>query len=122
MCRLGFCGVFSEKMTSVWWYGIDVSGKEYVCIMNVCIYRRAGSTGSTLCVCIYACTCIMYVCTLFGALFGAPIGALGGIDVSQVEYALLCMEWHVYASAQTLYYLPSFYEYRGICTMFHSGV
>ena len=36
--------------------------------MNVCIYRCAGNTGSTIYmyVCMYAC---MYVCTLFAALF-----------------------------------------------------
>ena len=57
----------------------------YASIMKVCIYRRAESTGSTIYVCMHACMNVlcMYVCTLFGAL----IGALGDMDVSQVEYA-----------------------------------
>ena len=36
------------------WF-IDVSQVEYACIMNVCIYPRAESTGSTIIICIYAC-------------------------------------------------------------------
>ena len=31
--------------------GIDVSQVEHACIMNVCIYRRAGSAWSTIYVC-----------------------------------------------------------------------
>ena len=39
---------------------MDVSQVEYACIINVCIYRRADSTGSTIYVlhmhvCMYAC-------------------------------------------------------------------
>ena len=72
--------------------GMDVSQVECVCIMNVCIYRRAGVLGVLyMYVCMhvgmyYVC---MYFCTLFGALFGTPIGAPGGIDVSQMGYAYL---------------------------------
>ena len=40
--------------------GIDVSQVGYACIINVCIYRRAGSTWSTICVCMHA--CITYAC------------------------------------------------------------
>ena len=43
-----------------------VSQVEYACIMNVCIYRRAGSTiyvcMHALCIHVYS----MYLCTLFG--------------------------------------------------------
>ena len=50
----------------------------YACIMYVYIYRRAESTGSTIYVCMhdvyaYIMYVCMYVCTQFGALFGAPI-------------------------------------------------
>ena len=50
--------------------GIDVSQVKYACIENVCIYRRADSTGSTIYACMHAC---MYVCTPIGATFGGPI-------------------------------------------------
>ena len=43
-------------------------------------------------VCMYV--CVYYVCMYACTLFGAPIGALGGIDVSQVEYA--CFGIYVY--------------------------
>ena len=45
--------------------GIDMSQVKYACIDNVCIYRRADSTGSTIYVCMHVCMyvlCIMYVC------------------------------------------------------------
>ena len=42
--------------------GIDMSQVKYACIDNVCIYRRADSTGSTIYVCMYYVLCIMYVC------------------------------------------------------------
>ena len=44
--------------------GIDVSQVKYACIENVCIYRRADSTGSTIYVCMHAClyALCMYVC------------------------------------------------------------
>ena len=44
--------------------GIDMSQVKYACIDNVCIYRRADSTGSTIYVCMHACMYVlcMYVC------------------------------------------------------------
>ena len=44
--------------------GVDVSQVKYACIENVCIYRRAGSTGSAIYVCMHAYTYVlcMYVC------------------------------------------------------------
>ena len=66
-------------------------------LRNVCIYRRADSTGSAI-YCMYACiyVCIMYVCMFVlqsarrmarRSLIGALIGALCAVDVSQVKYA-----------------------------------
>ena len=77
---------------------MDVSQVEYACIIIVCIYRRANSTGSTIYVCMHACmyVCIMYVCMYVlqsarhsagRSLIGVLIGALCGIDASQVKYA-----------------------------------
>ena len=67
---------------------MDVSQVEYACIINVCIYRRADSTGSTIG--LYACThayvCMYYVCMHVCT----PFGALCGIDMSQVKY--VCIE------------------------------
>ena len=54
-----------------------MSRVENACIMNICIYGRAG----TIYVYMY------YVCVYLCTLFSAPIGAPGGIDVSLVEYA-----------------------------------
>ena len=44
--------------------GINMSQVKYACIENVCIYRRADSTGSTIYVCMHACMYVlcMYVC------------------------------------------------------------
>ena len=44
--------------------GIDVSQVKYARIENVCIYRRADSTGSAIYVCMHACMYVlcMYVC------------------------------------------------------------
>ena len=77
--------------------GIDESLVKYARIENVCrpIYRRADSTGSTLYVCMHVCLYVlcMYVCLYYSArrsLIGVLIGALCGIDVSQVKYA--CIE------------------------------
>ena len=44
--------------------GIDVSQVKYARIENVCIYRRADGTGSTIYVCMNACIYVlcMYVC------------------------------------------------------------
>ena len=46
---------------------MDVSQVEYACIINVCIYRRADSTGSTIYVCMHSCMYVlcMYVCMYF---------------------------------------------------------
>ena len=43
---------------------IDVSQVKYARIENVCIYRRADNTGSTIYVCMHACMYVlcMYVC------------------------------------------------------------
>ena len=43
---------------------IDVSQVKYARIENVCLYRRADSTGSTIYVCMHACMYVlcMYVC------------------------------------------------------------
>ena len=46
--------------------GIDVSQVEYACIINVCIYRRVDSTGSTIYVCMHAC---MYVLCMYACMY-----------------------------------------------------
>ena len=56
--------------------GIDVSQVKYARIENVCIYRRADSTGSAIYVCMHAymyVLCMYYVCAPIGAPFRAPI-------------------------------------------------
>ena len=110
--------------------GIDVSQVECVCIMNVCIYLRAGVLGVLyMYVCMhvgmyYVC---MYFCTLFSALFGAPIGAPGGIDVSQMGYAYYyecmyastCQEyWEYYICIYAYMYAYIMYVYMYVCTLF----
>ena len=74
--------------------GIYVSLVKYACIENVCIYRRADSTGSTIYVCMHACMYVLCMYVLQSArhsasrlLIGALIGALCCIDASQVKYA-----------------------------------
>ena len=74
--------------------GIDVSQVRYAYIENVCIYRRADSTASTIYVCMHACMYVLCMYVLQSArhsagrsLIGALIGALCGIDASQVKYA-----------------------------------
>ena len=94
---------------------------EYACIRNVCIYRRAGSTGSTgstIYVYMHACMHVLcmyvdYLCTLFGALFGATIGAPGGIDVSQMGYVYYydCM----YVSTRREHWEYYIYVYMHVC-------
>ena len=46
--------------------GIDVSQVKYARIENVCIYRRADSTGSAIYVCMHA---YMYVLCMYVCLY-----------------------------------------------------
>ena len=90
--------------------GIDMSQVKYACIENVCIYRRADSTGSTIYVCMHACMYVlcmyvcMYVCTPIGAPFGGPIAnrradrRAVGIDASQVNMHVLRMYVGLYVA------------------------
>ena len=90
---------------------MDVSQVEYACIINVCIYRRTDSTGSTIgymYVCMHVCmyyVCV-HVCTPFGdsALIGALCGIL--VDVSQVKYACIenvCIYRRADSTGSTIY-------------------
>ena len=45
---------------------MDVSQVEYACTINVCIYRRADSTESTIYVCTHAC---MYVLCIYACMY-----------------------------------------------------
>ena len=103
--------------------GIYVSQMGYACIMIVCIYRRAGSTGSTIHVCIHACMHVQlyYVCMYVCTLFGAPIGAPGGIDVSQMGYACImiaCMYRHAGRTGSTMYVCIHARMHMYVCTLF----
>ena len=46
--------------------GIDVSQVKHARIENVCIYRRADSTGSAIYVCMHAC---MYILCMYACLY-----------------------------------------------------
>ena len=52
---------------------MDVSPVEYACIINVCIYRRADSTGSTIYVCMHACMYVLCMCDIWCGLAGSLI-------------------------------------------------
>ena len=104
----------------------DVSQVEYACIMKVCIYRRAESTGNTIYVCMHACMHVlcMYVCmyairrAIRISLFGALIGALGGMDVSQVEYACImnvCIAYIDALEVLYMYYTCMYYVCMYVC-------
>ena len=98
---------------------MDVSQVEYACIINVCIYRRADSTGSTIYVCTHAC---MYVLCMHACMYairradiGALIGALCGIDMSQVKYACIenvCIYRRADSTGSTIYVCM----YAYVCT------
>ena len=71
--------------------------------MKVCIHRRAGSIGSTIYVCMHACMHVLCMYVRYSArrsLCGALIGALGDMDVSQVEYACI-MKVCIYRRAKS---------------------
>ena len=74
-----------------WYRCVSKLQVEYACIMNVCIYRRAGSTVSTI---------YVYMHALFSEILGAPIAIRRAVRYSACRLArwvaLMCLKLNVY--------------------------
>ena len=94
VCTL-FCALFDASIAIRHADGIDVTQMGYACIMIVCMYRHAGSTGSTIHVCIHACMHVlcMHVCYAIRrhSLLGTPIGELPACMHVLYIYMYVCL-------------------------------